>query len=294
MNKRVLGQWFSLLHIDYVKLGPKWNYSGVISPYYRLYYIDEGKGTIAGATATLTLERGFLYLIPSFTLCNLKCENSLGQYFIQFFEESANGISLFQDNREPMKIMASELDQAIFKRLLKVNPGRGINRSDNPKVYEKNIYYKEYQELNNQQNIATQMETHGMIQQLLSRFLTARTFKKQDHTPIPSAVLEAVSYIQINIKNKLTVMDLAKRANQHPDYFSRLFFKHIGERPIAYINGKRIERAQYLITTTRMSLDQVAVEVGFDTTPYLSRIFKKVTGLTPGKYAHQHKEGSQI
>ncbi|TCC91726.1 AraC family transcriptional regulator [Pedobacter frigiditerrae] len=294
MNKRILSRWFSLLNVDYVKLGTKWNYACVISPYYRLYYIDDGNGTISGSNTTLTLQKGYIYLIPSFTLCNLKCENTLGQYFIQFFEESADGISLFQNNREPMKILASELDIAIFKRLLKVNPGRGINRSDNPEIYEKNIYYKEYQELNNRQSVATQMETQGIIQQLLSRFLNSSTFKKKEHEPIPSTVLNAVSYIQINLKNQLRVIDLAKRANQHPDYFSRLFLKHMGTRPITYINEKRIERAQYLIITTHISLDQVAVEVGYDTTPYFSKIFKKITGLTPGKYTVQNKSYSDL
>lgn len=294
MNKRTFGQWFSLLHIDYVKLGAKWDYTGVISPYYRLYFIDAGEGTISSTATTVKLEEGYLYLVPSFTLCNLKCKGFLSQYFVQFFEESANGISLFQENRIPMKIAATKVDEANFKRLLQINPGRGINRSDNPKVYEKNSYYKEYQELNNGQSLSAQMETQGIILQLLSHFLPSHTVKKQDAMPIPSAVLDAVSHIQMNMNSQLTVADLAKRANQHPDYFSRLFLKHMGVRPIAFINEKRVERAQYLITTTNMSLDQIAVEVGFDTTPYFTRVFKKITGFTPGQYALQTKLGDRV
>jgi len=294
MNKKVFGRWFPLLHIDYAKLGPKWNYPGLVSPYFRLYYINEGRGTIAGADTLLTLEPKYLYLIPSFTLCSLRCDETLGQYFIQFFEESANGISLFQHNRRPMKILAAELDEILFKRLLKINPGRGINRSDNPKIYEKKIYYEEYQELNNQQNGSASLETQGIIQQLLSRFLTPLTYKKQHHVQIPSIVLDAVSYIEVNIAKQLTVMELANRANRHPDYFSRLFLQHMGERPIAFINEKRVERAQYLITASNMSLEEIALEVGFENSPYFTRIFKKVTGLTPGKYSRQTREGNTI
>lgn len=43
------------------------------------------------------------------------------------------------------------MDIAGFKRLLEINPHHKINRSDNLMVYEKNIYYKEYEALNNQQ-----------------------------------------------------------------------------------------------------------------------------------------------
>ncbi|WP_316845466.1 AraC family transcriptional regulator [Pedobacter psychrodurus] len=289
MDKRIWRHWFSLLHVDYVQLNHRWNYNGIISPYYRLYYIDSGEGFIANENKTLKLMPGYLYLIPSFTLCNLNCPTALGQYFIQFFEESADGISLFQDNRDLMKVKASDLDADNFKRLLNINPGRGINRSDNPNVYEKDIYYREYQELNNQQHLSKHMETQGIIFQLLSRFLGSETFQKPNNISIPSKVLEAISFIQINLKNSFNVSELALRANQHPDYFSRLFLKYTGERPITFINRKRIERAQYLITTTRMSNEEITLETGFDSLPYFSRMFKKITGLTPGQYKAQTK-----
>lgn len=289
MTKRIFKYQFSLLHADYANLNHKWNYTGVISPYYRLYYIDEGEGCISNENESLQLTPGYLYLIPSFTFCNLHCQNTLGQYFIQFFEESTDGISLFQDNRVLMKVKASPLDIENFKRMLTINPGRGINRSDNPIVYEKSIYYQEYQQLNHNQHLSKHVETQGIILQLLSKFLSPETFRKPPARHTPSKVLEAMSYIQINLKNELSVRDLAQRANQHPDYFSRLFLKHTGERPIAYINEKRIERAQHLITTTEMLFEQIAIATGFESLPYFTRMFKKLTNITPGQYKDQTK-----
>ena len=171
MNRKSLRHSFSLLNVDHVHLNQKWDYKHVISPYYRLYYIDEGEGFISDREQKLQLEPAYIYLIPSFTLCNMECHSYLSQYFIQFFEESPDGISLFQNSRTLIKLKASELDLANFKRILQINPGRGINRSDNPKVYEKDVYYKEYQDLNNRQSNAFYMETQGIILQLLSRFL---------------------------------------------------------------------------------------------------------------------------
>lgn len=289
MAKRILKHSFSLLHVDYVKLNQKWNYKNIISPYYRLYYIDEGEGTISNGSEIITLEPGFLYIIPSFTLCNLHCPAFLSQYFIQFFEDSADGISLFSNNRTLIKVKAQSPDVENFKRLVKINPGRGINRSDNPKVYEKNVYYKEYQELNNLQNMSAYMETQGIILQLISRFLKADTFRQSGLNVIPSKILDAMSYIQINLNTNLTVAHLAERQNLHPDYFSRIFYKYTGERPIAFIHEKRIERAQYLITTTNMTYEDIAIETGFEHLPYFSRVFKKVTGITPGEYMKQNR-----
>ncbi|MCU7552252.1 helix-turn-helix domain-containing protein [Chitinophagaceae bacterium LB-8] len=87
----------------------------------------------------------------------------------------------------------------------------------------------------------------------------------------------------------MTVTHLAERANQHQDYFSRMFFQYAGIRPLAYIHEKRIERAQYLLTTTNMSYAEVAAETGFENLPHFSRIFKKATSLTPGQYRQQNQ-----
>ncbi|RXF68194.1 helix-turn-helix domain-containing protein [Arcticibacter tournemirensis] len=289
MSKRILRHSFSLLHVDCARLNQKWNYKNVISPYYRLYYIDDGEGSISNEKQSIQLEPGYLYMIPSFTFCDLNCPSYLSQYFIQFFEESPDGISLFSNNRTLMKVKAINLDIENFKRLLQINPGRGINRSDNPKVYEKNIFYKEYQELNNLQSLSTYFETQGIIFQLISKFLTAATFKYNSFSKIPSKVMDAISYIQINLNKTLTVSNLAERANLHPDYFSRLFQQYTGERPVDYIHEKRIERAQYLITTSDISLDQISTETGFENLPYFYRRFKKVTGMTPGQYRDRNR-----
>jgi len=55
MIKRTLKHTFSLLNVDHVELSKKWNYQNVISPYYRLYYIDAGHGQISDVTTTLDL-----------------------------------------------------------------------------------------------------------------------------------------------------------------------------------------------------------------------------------------------
>jgi len=106
MNKIVHKSSFSLLNADYVQLNKSWNYKHIISPFYRLYLIEDGAGTLINSTDSVHLESGFLYLIPSFTLCNYHCENHLSQYYLQFLEESDDGTSLFASNRKIFKVPA--------------------------------------------------------------------------------------------------------------------------------------------------------------------------------------------
>ncbi|WP_343615705.1 AraC family transcriptional regulator [Flavobacterium sp.] len=286
MSHNTFSYSFTLLHIDYVKLDDKWNYYNVISPYYRLYYIDEGTGFVSDSSQQLKLEPGCLYLIPSFTTCNLNCDHYLSQYFIQFFEDSADGISLFGNNRRILKCTASQIDILLIKKMLKSNPGRGINRSDNPKIYEREAYYKEYRSLNNVIKPHVQFENQGIILQLISRFLSAG-FKVSPQRIIPSKIADTMSYIQLNIHQNITILELAARVNQNQDYFSKQFLIHTGMRPLRYIHEKKIERAQYLIATTNKTFLEITIDTGFSNLAHFSKIFKQIVSLTPGEYRKQ-------
>jgi AraC family transcriptional regulator len=287
MVKRVLRHTFSLLNIDHVKLDSRWNYKNVISPYHRIYYIDEGEGEISDTEKTVALEAGYLYIIPSFTLCNLICRSYLSQYFVQFFEESPDGTTLFTNSRSIFKVKATEIDIVNFRRLVAINPGRGINRSDNPKVYEKHVYYKEYQEMNNSQSLPHFLETQGILLQLVARLSEPEIINKTSNQIIHVKIIDAIRFIMINLHLRLSVNFLAKRANQNTEYFSRLFEQHTGTRPMIYINEKRIERAQHIMTTSSMSYTEIAELTGFRSLSHFSRTFKKVTGLSPRTYRKQ-------
>lgn len=63
--------------------------------------------------------------------------------------------------------------------------------------------------------------------------------------------------------------------------------KLTGERPLSYIHTKRIERAQYLLVTTQLSLTEIAEATGFDNLPHFSRVFKNKTSLPPARYREQ-------
>ncbi|MVT10360.1 helix-turn-helix domain-containing protein [Chitinophaga tropicalis] len=287
MNKHVLRHNLSMLNADYVKLDTKWNYNNVISPYHRIYYIDEGEGEISSAGLTLKLEPGYLYIIPSFTLCNLCCRSYLSQYFVQFFEEASDGTSLFLNIRLINKVKATDIDVLNFKRLLVINPGRGINRSDNPRVYEKVPYYKEYQKLNSYQSLSDFLETQGILLMLLSRFvIPGKTFVGEPEA-IPVKIMDTMKYILVNLHLTLSVNMLAKRVNQNPEYFSRSFERYTGIRPLTYINDKRIERAQHIMATSQVSNAEIAELTGFKSLSQFSRIFKKVTKISPRNYRQQ-------
>lgn len=275
---------FSLLNADCVQLNESWNYKNVISPFYRLYFINQGLGKLSTPGEEILLEEGHLYLIPSYTLFNQSCHEALGQYYIHFAEESAHGDSLFASNRKLFKIRASESDIVGLKKIVELNPGRDLRKSDNPKVYEKTSVIRSFLDRNKQLSLAALFETEGIIMQLLARFMATDKFEAPVKNLISPKIPDAVNYICTNLQQLLTVKILAERAHLSTDYFSKLFQQETGERPLEFIQRKRIERAQFLLVTTALPLAVIAKETGFEDLSYFSRTFKTFTGHAPGKY----------
>jgi AraC-like DNA-binding protein len=54
--------------------------------------------------------------------------------------------------------------------------------------------------------------------------------------------------------------------------------------PLQYITRKKIERAQLLMIIGKKSIKDIAHDLSFSHLPYFYRVFKKITGLPPGRY----------
>lgn len=284
MNTRFLTSPFVLLNADAVSLNKSWNYQHITSAFYRLYYIEDGQGMLCTADNQVLLEKGYLYLIPSFTTCNYACEHFLKQYYITFTEETPDGSSLFAANRKVFKIPAGEAEVAAVRRVLCLNPARGLLLSYNPAVYEKAPILKRYREANNTLRVGDFLETCGIVMQLVSRFMASPDFQESQPVAIHAKVANAIHFIQTHLHTSITVSQLAKRAHQSADHFSRLFHDDTGERPLRYIQNLRVERARMLLTTTDLPFHDIALQCGFESLPYFARVFKQHTGVTAGMY----------
>jgi AraC family transcriptional regulator len=187
-----------------------------------------------------------------------------------------------------MKVKATGADLDCFRRLLWLNPGRDLRKSDNPQVYEKTSVLKSFREVNAQLPLSSVIETQGLILVLLSRFLSNELYQSGKDSPIPSAILESMNYILTHLAGAITVEQLAGHAHLSTDYFSKSFYRHTGLRPLQYIHQKRVERAQFLILTTHLSFSAIATETGFESLSYFTRVFKAITRQAPGAYRKIH------
>jgi AraC family transcriptional regulator len=91
-------------------------------------------------------------------------------------------------------------------------------------------------------------------------------------------------YIETHLDDRLTLTDLAGVACLSPYHFSRSFKESVGIGPQRYVIQRRLERAKTLIRRTNKPLAEIAQRVGFSDQSHLTSIFRRETGVTPGRY----------
>lgn len=99
---------------------------------------------------------------------------------------------------------------------------------------------------------------------------------------------KAMDGMRKTLSAPLTLEEYARSAGFSVSQFSHLFKKHYGTSPMAYFIELRIQRAKELLDSTGLSVKEVAWELGFDDQLYFSRIFKKVSGISPTTYRLDH------
>ena len=103
---------------------------------------------------------------------------------------------------------------------------------------------------------------------------------KNYSAPIQKALL----YIEAHLAENLSLQTLADILSISPGYLSTLFRKETGQTLTDYINRKRIRHAMQLLKNTRLQVQTIAQHCGIMDVQYFSKIFKKVTDMTPKQY----------
>ncbi len=97
-------------------------------------------------------------------------------------------------------------------------------------------------------------------------------------------VKRSVAFINERYSSSLTRWQVSEAVNASEDYLTRVFRKELGITPWEYLTRLRIERAKDFLASGSDSVALIGARVGFPDQAYFSRVFKKVTGMSPQAY----------
>jgi len=99
-------------------------------------------------------------------------------------------------------------------------------------------------------------------------------------------IQNAMNYIDERFTDPLSLKEIADVANMSPSYFSQIFKSINGFSAWDYIISCRISMAKQLLTTTDLSVLDIAAKCGFNNSANFNRQFKKITSLSPTEYRY--------
>ena len=261
-----------------------WNYTGVSSPFARIYCIADGTASLRVGGRLYELRPGYLYLVPPFTSHDNICGSPFSHYYLHFYEDnSAPGFSgsIFDKYDFPVEVPSQPIDELMFSRLVGMNPSLSLEDLD-PDSYNDNESLLHNISSEKERALSLRMESRGIVLFLLSRFLYHAQLKDQ---ATDERVQRAVSYIFLHLSDPaVDVETLAHEACLSVNQFIRTFRKQTGMTPLKFLTNKRIEKAQLLLLERNMSNKDLAYAVGYEDPAYFCRVFSNIVGVSPQQY----------
>jgi len=100
------------------------------------------------------------------------------------------------------------------------------------------------------------------------------------------AIERSIAYIRAHLADPgLSNARIAAGVGFSPGYLSMLFKEQLGTTVHQYVTVVRIEQAKRLIRESGMTLTEIAGRTGFASIHHFSRVFRKMTGVPPSRYA---------
>ena len=143
-------------------------------------------------------------------------------------------------------------------------------------------------EMQSEDNLQTEM-----LQMMLKRYLIlcTRLLKVQAHYPtkiIESDIVREFNFlVEQHFKTKHSVSEYAELLNKSPKTLSNLFSKISSKTPLQYIQDRKMLEAKRLLHHSKLQIQEVAYEIGYDDIQTFSRFFKKKEGVSPSEFKGQ-------
>jgi len=250
----------SIFTVAFQQVGTNWSYTNMNYEYNLLYYIVDGNCIIRVNNEEIRPGAGQLVLLPEGARITTSSNDERFAKYYCHFTASLGETRLFELLRLSTVIEAQD-PQAIeqqFRDLLHHASGKTMTSA---------------------------LRCKAILLELLCTYIENSPLCKlidTEQSPL-EAIHVVLQYIEQHLSEKLTVEKLAALIHFNPNYFIQVFKTMVGYTPIQYIMKLRYEQACIFLSSTGMSVMEVAERVGVEP-DYFAKFFRHHCGITPTEY----------
>ncbi len=125
-------------------------------------------------------------------------------------------------------------------------------------------------------------ELVSLMAEMLDSYL--RLVRKHSFKSYSPTVQRVILAIEADLSRELTTSTLAKTQGVSVGYLSSVFRRETGKTLTEFIRIRRMDHARYLLRSTTLQVQSVAMHCGIVDLQYFSKLFKRHTGKTPSEY----------
>lgn len=243
----------SLHETGYLPNNSKWNFPAVLSPFWRIYYNLDGGHRIFVNDEPHELEPGLLFVIPGQIFIHCNGEKPV-RHFWMAFSVPSRWVDLLQPL--PIKLEPAAEEKALID-------GISSHIEDCRDSPDKEMVY------------------HRSMALLHLLFARLEILWKP---PFPVSFSALLDFIDHHAHETMPNQTLARKAGMSIATLCRAFQNHLHTTPANYVNQVRISKAVHLLEQTELGMEEIADQLGFPNRAYFSRVFKKVTTLSPAEF----------
>mgnify|MGYP004648752005 FL=1 len=228
----------------------------------------------------------------------LMADNSAGET-VTFQIKSGQGFMLFPgqintyvaDKNFPWEYTWVEFDGLRAKEIVEtagLNPNQPVYHSHSADLRQKMMEEMLYI-CHNSQESPFHLIGHTWI--FLDYFMrSAKTVRmKQDGSIRDFYIKEALSFIEQNFQNDISIEDIAACCGLNRSYFGKIFHDTIGRSPQEFLISYRMAKAADLLKITSLSIADIGNAVGYPNQLHFSRAFKNIYGISPRNWRMKNK-----
>lgn len=242
---------FVLHETGFLPRRPHWNYQNVFSPFWRLYFDLQPGHRLVFPRNEILLGPDRLVLIPDHQLFHTLGTEPRPKLWLHF----SHARQLVPAQPIPIELEPSATERILIRDLTGL-----LHTVKKPALRDRAFH---------------------LSCALLHLVLSRPEIAWQPETP--GDLLEVVRLIESHYDAPLYTADLARIAHLSESVFRRKFQQFRNVAPAQFIVQVRVREAARLLATTTLNMSEVAERTGFPNSAYFSRVFKHVTGRTPGR-----------
>ncbi len=125
-----------------------------------------------------------------------------------------------------------------------------------------------------------ELYVHSQIRQSNNSQRMKLTDKYKTNHP---RLIQALRLMRNNTEEVMSCAEISEMVGLSTRQMERLFKTHIKLKPKAYYMNIRLDKARYLLEQSNLSILEVGVACGFNSTSYFSRCYRKYFGINPSE-----------